>query len=83
MGFVNTTGGHLPFPKLRGHIPLRISITHPGTNEVLSTWCLSVFKGPRCLIGRGAMENLRIGVPANSPDDVRAVLFFEFEPLEL
>ena len=29
------------------------------------------------------MGNLRVGLPANLPGDVRAVIFFEFEPVEL
>jgi hypothetical protein len=29
------------------------------------------------------MESLGVGVPRNLPDEVRAVLFFEFEPVEL
>ena len=70
--------GEHRFLKLRERIPLRLSITHPETEELLYTWCSSVFIGPRCLIGRRAMENLRVGLPANLPDDVNAVLFFEF-----
>ena len=60
-----------------------VNVFRSGTEELLYTWCSSVFIGPRCLIGQSAMENLRVGLPANLPGDVRAVLFFEFEPVEL
>jgi hypothetical protein len=62
---------------------VRIRTIHPEDESVLETVCTLLYIGPRCLIGRKAMERLRVGLPEVASGAVRAVLFFEFEPVDL
>jgi hypothetical protein len=59
-----------------------ISTVHPGTEELLVTSCISVYIGERCLVGIHTMERLRVGLPQNT-SEIRSVLFYEFEPVEI